>query len=143
MTPKLATLYLGVLLSLAFVLSSLAHADGPSRKRKPVRYYASPHEDTHEWGCLGRVRGVGTQWIGLEGAMDAAKKDWSERVRYDYGEIFIDLTHARDFESRCGRTSIGQVAGQILMRCEVFARPCKAELTKVEGAEIVDLTPPR
>src|SRR3990167_5725238 len=141
MTPKLATLYLGVLLSLAFVLSSFAHADG-YRKGKRIKHYNPPHH-VEDKVCLPPVRGVGSQWIGLEGAMDAAKKDWSERVRYDYGEIFIDLTHARDFESRCGRTSIGQVAGQILMRCEVFARPCKAELTKVEGAEIVDLTPPR
>src|SRR5215207_2085856 len=42
--------------------------------------------ERHEFTCADKVRGLGTQWIGTEGAMDAAKKDWMERVRYDYGE---------------------------------------------------------
>jgi hypothetical protein len=82
--------------------------------------------------CLGPVRGVGTQWVGEEGAMDAAMKDWRERTRYDYGEIFVDMTHAEDFRKRCGRTSIGEVAGAVFFRCEIWARPCKAEFS--EGA---------
>jgi len=77
------------------------------------------------WMCLDRVRGLGTQWIGTEGALEAAKKDWMERVRYDHGESFIDMTNAKDFESRCGRVSIGEVAGQVTYRCEILARPCK------------------
>src|SRR5258705_8357713 len=36
--------------------------------------------------CVEKVRGLGTQWIGTKGALDAAKKDWMERVRYDHGE---------------------------------------------------------
>lgn len=75
--------------------------------------------------CVDKVRGLGTQWIGTEGAMDAAKKDWMERVRYDYGESFIDMTNAKDFVSRCGRVSIGEVVGQVTYRCEIMARPCK------------------
>ena len=39
------------------------------------------------WLCLDKVRGLGTQWIGTEGALDAARKDWMERVRYDHGEV--------------------------------------------------------
>jgi hypothetical protein len=77
------------------------------------------------WVCLDRVRGLGTQWIGTEGALEAAKKDWMERVRYDHGESFLDMGNAKDFESRCGRTSIGETAGQVLYRCEILARPCK------------------
>ncbi len=80
------------------------------------------------WQCLGKVRGLGTQWIGTEGALEAAKKDWMERVRYDHGESFIDMTNAKDFESRCGRVSIGEVAGQVTYRCEIMARPCKPPL---------------
>jgi hypothetical protein len=79
-----------------------------------------------EFTCVDKVRGLGTQWIGTEGAMDAARKDWMERVRYDYGESFIDMTNAKDFYSRCGRVSIGEVAGQVTYRCEILARPCKA-----------------
>ena len=51
--------------------------------------------DRREFSCADKVRGLGTQWIGTEGAIDAAKKDWMERVRYDYGESFLDLTTPR------------------------------------------------
>jgi len=81
--------------------------------------------DERGWSCLDKVRGLGTQWIGTEGALDAARKDWMERVRYDHGESYIDMTNARDFESRCGRVSIGEVVGQVTYRCEILARPCK------------------
>jgi hypothetical protein len=114
-----------------------SHRQKPRRKyrRKPepdIRYYAAPRAGDEKF-CLGPVRGVGTQWIGENGAMDAAKKDWMERVRYDLGESFLDLSHAEGFEKRCGRTSVGEVAGQVLFRCEVIARPCKATFTEVEA----------
>lgn len=140
MTRKLATLYVGVLVSLAFVLSPLAHADGTRRHK--TRYYAAPEKSWEDagrddWreGCIRgpRTRGLGTQWIGEAGALDAAKKDWMERTRYDHGESYLDLSHAIGFVKRCGRTSIGEVAGQTLFRCEILARPCKAQFTKVEG----------
>jgi hypothetical protein len=87
------------------------------------------------WQCLDKVRGLGTQWIGTEGALEAAKKDWMERVRYDHGESYIDMTNAKEFESRCGRTSIGEVAGQVTYRCEIMARPCKAPMKEVTKAK--------
>jgi hypothetical protein len=107
------------------------------RHRPEVRYYAPPRAefDREDRFCLGPVRGVGTQWIGEDGALTAARKDWMERVRYDLGESFIDLTHAVDFEKRCGRTSIGETLGQILYRCEVVARPCKAEFSQGEAGK--------
>jgi hypothetical protein len=76
--------------------------------------------------CLDHVRGLGTQWIGEQGALDGAKKDWMERVRYYHGETYVDMSHAGDVVKRCGRVSIGEVAGQVLYRCEIEARPCKA-----------------
>jgi hypothetical protein len=84
--------------------------------------------------CADKVRGLGTQWIGTEGAMDAAKKDWMERVRYDYGESFLDLSHSKDFVSRCGRTSIGETLGQVMYRCEIVARPCKGVMNETAAA---------
>jgi len=87
-----------------------------------------------EFHCAEKVRGLGTQWIGTEGAMDAAKKDWMERVRYDYGEAFLDMTNAKDFVSRCGRTSIGETMGQVMYRCEIIARPCKGTMTETKAA---------
>lgn len=87
-----------------------------------------------EFHCAEKVRGLGTQWIGTEGAMDAAKKDWMERVRYDYGESFLDMSNAKDFVSRCGRTSIGETMGQVMYRCEIVARPCKGQMTETKAA---------
>ena len=74
---------------------------------------------TTEFTCAEKVRGLGTQWIGTEGALDAAKKDWMERVRYDYGKSFLDMNNAKDFVSRCGRVSIGEDVGQVMYRCEI------------------------
>ncbi len=85
--------------------------------------------------CLEQVRGLGTQWIGTDGAMEAAKKDWMERVRYDHGESYVDMSNAREFESRCGRVSIGEIAGQVTYRCEVHARPCKPPLKDARQAK--------
>jgi hypothetical protein len=115
-----------------------SHKQKPRRKYRrkapepEIRYYAPPRDDEDLKFCVGPVRGVGTQWLGEDGAMDAATKDWRERVRYDLGEIFVDITHAEDFRKRCGRTSIGETLGQVLFRCEVWARPCKAEFSEGE-----------
>jgi hypothetical protein len=90
--------------------------------------------DRREFSCADKVRGLGTQWIGTEGALDAAKKDWMERVRYDYGESFLDMNNAKDFISRCGRVSIGETMGQVMYRCEIVARPCKGIMSDTKSA---------
>lgn len=156
-----------VVLSLAAVLAMLitgtrpAHADGAHcwdfdgcsarhrvyakrrHHREVTRLYRTPDDrDDRDYRdgnhCKEPVRGLGTQWIGTKGALDAAKKDWMERTRYDFGEKWIDLSNARDFESRCGRVSIGEVAGQVTYRCEIVARPCKAWLKDDPGATAKD-----
>jgi hypothetical protein len=110
------------------------------KKEDPTRVmgYMKREDDKfagrQEIQCTEKVRGLGTQWIGTEGAMDAAKKDWMERVRYDYGESFLDLSHAKDFVSRCGRTSIGETMGQVMYRCEIIARPCKGVMAETTAA---------
>ena len=79
--------------------------------------------------CQPPVRGLGTQWVGNQGALDAAKKDWMERVRYDLGESYLDMANAADETHRCGRVSIGEALGQVMYRCEIKARPCKGVFT--------------
>ncbi len=103
------------------------YAERRSRNRARVMAYERRDED-RDGQCASKVRGLGTQWIGTEGAMDAAKKDWMERVRYDHGESYLDLTNAKEFESRCGRVSVGEVAGQVMYRCEIIARPCRPQM---------------
>jgi hypothetical protein len=128
MPSKYLALYAGVLVALAFVASG---ARSDEYRRGKMRYYAAPEEP--ERICAGKVRGLGTQWIGEAGALEAAKKDWMERTRYDLGEAYIDLSNAEDFVRRCGRTSIGEVAGNVMHRCEIIARPCKGDFAKTEG----------
>jgi hypothetical protein len=84
------------------------------------------------------VRGVGTEWIGQEGALTAARKDWMERVRYDHGERFLDMTNDRDEVSRCSRVSIGELVGKVMYRCEIWARPCQPHMEQAH----MDETPP-
>lgn len=84
--------------------------------------------------CLDHpVRGLGTQWIGTEGALQAAQKDWMEHVKYDHGESYVDMGHSLNFESRCGRVSVGEVIGQVTYRCEIVATPCKGAFKEGEG----------
>jgi hypothetical protein len=103
----------------------------PRYDRETVRLYRRADEN---FVCGPPVRGLGTQWIGEEGALDAAKKDFMERVRYDLGESYLDLKNAQDFVSRCGRVSVGEVAGQVMYRCELIATPCKPKF--VEGQQV-------
>jgi len=103
------------------------------REREPDwRAYRDADRDDKPRGgyCADKVRGLGTQWIGTKGAMEAAWKDWMERVRYELGESFLDRTHAVEPVARCGRVSIGETLGQVLYRCEVVARPCKADFAE-------------
>ena len=115
------------------------------QRASSVKYFRSPDAlaerdggDDNRGRCLPPVSGLGKQWVGLKGALDAARKDWMERVRYDHGESFVDMTNAKDFESRCGRVSIGEVAGQVTYRCEIVARPCKAPLKEAGHKSLKD-----
>jgi len=100
--------------------------------RDNVRLYRAEEQ---ELVCArGPVRGLGTQWIGTEGALDAARKDWMERVRFDLGESYLDLTNARGFISSCGRVSIGETLGQVMYRCQIRAVPCKAPFSEGQAA---------
>ena len=112
------------------------------RRIKKVRRVAYKKEaDTHEatrvmayskrqqLSCLSRVRAVGSQWVGASGAKQSAIKAWREIVRFDSGEKFSDWANATGVMQGCSRSSIGEVIGKVLYRCEVSAAPCKMKLT--------------
>lgn len=114
-----------------------------------VKYYRSPEAiverergDDGSARCLKPVSGLGTQWISAAGALDAARKDWMERVRFDHGESFVDMSHAADVGSRCGRVSIGQFLGRVMYRCEIIARPCQARFEQRERTRTASLAAP-
>jgi hypothetical protein len=97
------------------------------RKDKSTRVYG--YTQRKKLKCLGRVRAVGSQWVGEEGAKNSAIKAWREIVRFDSGEKFSDWTNAKSIVEGCSRSSIGEVVGKVLYRCEVSAAPCKMKLT--------------
>jgi len=112
------------------------------RRVKKVRRVAYKKKaDTHEatrvmayskrqqLSCLSRVRAVGSQWVGASGAKQSAIKAWREIVRFDSGEKFSDWANATGVMQGCSRSSIGEVIGKVLYRCEVTAAPCKMKLT--------------
>ena len=125
--------------------------DVPHHQQRPgVKYYRSPdavverERGEEERGrCLPPVSGLGTQWIGIKGALDAARKDWMERVRYDHGESFVDMSHAAEVGSRCGRVSIGAFLGRVMYRCEVMARPCRARFEQGEATKTASIAAPQ
>ena len=114
-----------------------------------VKYFRSPDAlaerdrgDDDRGRCLAPVSGLGKQWVGLKGALDAARKDWMERVRYDHGEIFVDMSHAARVGSRCSRVSIGSFLGRVMYRCEVIAQPCKARFEHRDATRSASLDAP-
>jgi hypothetical protein len=134
---SLSTWHAGPRSQVAYERSSVTHArPAPRRVRaeRPARDERVNHyrsERPTRLQCADKVRGLGTQWIGEAGALEAAEKDWREKVRFDLGEQFMDLDYAENYEKRCNRTSIGEVAGQVFYRCELVARPCKPSFEAV------------
>lgn len=77
----------------------------------------------------GPVAVVGSQYLNEPGAEESAQKAWHEAVRFHYGEAYMDLARAKEYRHRCSRSSIGEVVGQTMHRCEVSAIPCKPAMT--------------
>ena len=98
-----------------------------SSKNKSTRVYGYAKRKSLK--CLGTVRAVGSQWVGADGAKSSAIKAWREVVRFDSGEKFSDWANAKDVTQGCSQSSIGEVIGKVLYRCEVSAKPCKMALT--------------
>jgi hypothetical protein len=81
--------------------------------------------------CLPPVRVVGSQWATESGAEESARKAWAEQVRFSHGESYMALEASQALKRRCTRSSIGEIAGQTLHRCEIEAMPCRPGLTEV------------
>lgn len=128
-----------LLILAALLIASPAHAwDSDPQAPKRIAHKARPKapavkayvQREPEKTCLKPVAVVGSQWATESGAEDSARKAWAESVRFHSGEAFMDLTHANGYARRCARSSIGEVVGQTLHRCEVSAVPCKPGFDK-------------
>jgi hypothetical protein len=106
------------------------HRKHKKRRRKPeVRGYTrrdDANDDKQDRiKCYDAIRVVGSQWATEAGAEESAQKAWMERVRWSIGEAAMSITAAEGYEKRCSRSSVGELANQVLHRCEVRARPCR------------------
>lgn len=94
--------------------------------------------------CLNETTGIGQAMLDIRSAMESAKLDWNQRVRYTYGERFMNLAVALDIRSRCSRAETNEsVIGRqyekwvetftngnsdpFRKRCEIIAAPCSVE----------------
>jgi hypothetical protein len=85
--------------------------------------------------CLAPVSVVGSQHVTENGAEESAVKGWAEQVRFSHGEQFMDINSAEGYAKRCTRSSIGELAGQMLHRCQLVARPCRPALSIKEDGK--------
>ena len=108
------------------------------RERAPMRVYGYERRDDDERyrtgsECRDRKRVVGDQHLTVAGAQGQADKAWQQDVRFYLGERFMDVKNAEGVRYECSRSSVGETLGQILHRCEVSARPCRAPKIEQEG----------
>lgn len=105
-------------------------------RRPEVRSYvwrADDERDREGRWCRDTKRVVGNQHLTINGAKGEAEKAWIQSIRFYYGEVFMSLENAKDIKFTCSRSSVGETLGQTFNRCEIEARPCKAE--PLESAE--------
>lgn len=114
---------------MALALAGPAQASGGKAKKDASAVMAYVKQETGA-SCLKPVRAVGSQWATESGAEESAQKSWREEVRFHHGESAADLDKAKEYARRCTKSSIGEVVGQSLYRCEVEAVPCRPGFTR-------------
>lgn len=102
------------------------------RYRPPVYGWRQRHQPhvpaTDDKHCKPLIRVVGDQRPTEEGAKEQADKAWMQETRFRYGERYMQMNQAKDRRYACSRSSIGEIVGQTMLRCEVIAQPCPAEV---------------
>lgn len=99
----------------------------------PVRVVAKvlPTIDVDEV-CRPHIRVVGDQYASEQGAKAEADKAWSQTVRWQLGERWMDRANAKGASYECGRSSVGSIAGQVFHRCRLAAMPCRPVPSEAE-----------
>lgn len=125
-----------LLVILALLIAGCASAeatywDTPKQKRvvkhKPKPKKVSKPAPVSNPRCAAPLTREGDQYATVEGAKSEANKAWMQAARWNLGEKYMDISHAEGVNYSCGRSSIGTVVGQSFHRCEVTARPCRAQ----------------
>lgn len=89
-------------------------------------YPGSGERIDHGLHCQARRRVVGEERATRAKAQRAADNAWMGSVRYDHGERFQDLNHAKDVRHNCDPSSTTTILKRVFFRCVVEATPCRA-----------------
>lgn len=95
------------------------------RHRKPeVRAYVK-REDDDGVRCKDMLTVIGDARPSEQGAREDAEAVFMRATRFRYGESWMTIENARDYAVRCSRASITEIVGNVMIRCEIKARPCR------------------
>lgn len=108
--------------------------------RPPWRYGRHHHIHTYRTpvgierglSCHPRRRVVGEERTSKAKAQKAADDAWMGAVRYDFGERYQDLNHAKDVRHNCDPSSTSSILKRVHFRCVIEATPCRAPTGAVE-----------
>jgi hypothetical protein len=103
----------------------------PWRYRRRYHYRAPVAVDRGTF-CHSRRRVVGEERSSKAKALRAADDAWMGAVRYDHGERYQDLNHARDVRHNCDPSSTSSILKRVHFRCVVEATPCRAPTGSIE-----------
>jgi hypothetical protein len=78
--------------------------------------------------CYGVIAAVGGQATSKGAARRAAEDTWMDRIMFDFGERYVDLSFAEDVKEACGPStpvSPALIIKKVYFRCKIWARPCR------------------
>lgn len=110
------------------------------RWRRRHRETVVRHVVQYEPTCHAVIIAAGDQAQTHKAATDNAVLAWQGRVRFRYGERYLNIQHARGPRGRepevlCSQSSLPDAyrdkAGSTLYRCELSAKPCRVEAEKL------------
>lgn len=79
--------------------------------------------------CHAKRRVVGEEQPSKADAQRAAENAWMGSIRYDHGERYQDLNHAKDVRLNCDPSSVSAILKTPHFRCVVEATPCRATVS--------------
>lgn len=95
------------------------------KRRKPeVRAYVK-RDDDDGVRCKDVLTVIGDARPSEQGAREDAEAVFMRATRFRYGESWMTIENARDYAVRCSRASITEIVGQVMVRCELRAKPCR------------------
>jgi hypothetical protein len=102
------------------------HGHGHGHRFGHIHYGRFDRDDVdHGAFCHHRRRVVGEERTSKAKARRAADDAWMGAVRYDHGERFQDLNHAKDVRHNCDPSSTTAILKRTYFRCVVEATPCR------------------